>query len=258
MRLLVFILLMQYVASETDLNSTESMHEVKLLNGLNYEHYSRVLGLTANFNFKINNLDYARKKLNITSYYISITFIDKHHQEERTEAEDFPKNESKYHGILKMKHLENEENYLVCVFFLKDYGTNLLGSSRFCHVISVSGSCDLESIKVSFTNQPVYLLLILVVVILGLVVLVSRIRDCIYRPRTIDAILRALPEHHAQDLEGLASVANRRRQRGAKRIPNLNGRNSSVSTVEYDPNADHEFFNYHGYDTASLGNAIDE
>ncbi|CAF1368871.1 unnamed protein product [Rotaria sp. Silwood1] len=248
---LLLILIIQHILAETDLKSNETLLEVRKLNALPYEHNSKVIGLDAEFNFNMTNITYAMKELNIDSYYISITFIDDEQNEERTAIIDLPNNGTTYYyGQLKMENLEDEGNYLICVFFYNNNRTNLIGSSRFCHVVSVSDSCQLEQLKISFTNQPVYILLILVVVLLVAVVIFSNIRRCIYRPRNFEEKLATLPEHHARDLTDLRGLS--RRQKYAATALQNRLRADSISTIGEDSNIDQEYFNYHGYDNKSL------
>ncbi|CAF1041893.1 unnamed protein product [Rotaria sordida] len=250
MLLLLLILIIQYISAETDLKSNETRLEIEKLNALKYEHHSKIFGLQAEFSFKILNITYAIYELNIDSYYFSITFIDEEHHEERTEIEDLPNNETNYHGQLNLKNLDAEGNYLICVFFLTNNQTNLIGSSRFCHVVSISDSCQLEQLEISFTNQPVYILLILVVVLLVIVVIVTYVRRCIYRPRNFEERLKTLPEHHANDLTQLAGLSRRRNRELTTSHDRLRG--ESISTIGSVPYDDHEPVNYNGYDNRSL------
>ncbi|CAF4661672.1 unnamed protein product [Rotaria sp. Silwood2] len=177
-----------------------------------------------------------QKELNIDSYYFSITFISEEYHEERTKIVGLQGNQTKYTAQLKMQHLEAEGNYLICVFFLRNNQTNVIGSSRFCHVVSISDSCQLDKLEISFTNQPVYLLLILVVVLLVIVVVFTYILRCIYRPRNFEELLKTLPEHHAHDLTHLGDTGRQRRNETTQ----FNNRQSvdSVSTMELDANDD--------------------
>ena len=250
MFLLLFILIIQYVAGETDLLSNETSLEIEKLNALEYDYDIEVIGHQAEFGFTIFNTNYAINELNIDSYYYSITFIDEQQHEERTALVDLPISHTEYHGRLKMKNLEHR-NYLICVFFLKNNRTDLIGSSRFCSVVSISGQCRLETTEVILSHAPTFFLIILVIALLAIIILFSWIRDYVYRPRTIQAILKTLPEDHARDLENLADAVNQRRRRRIN--PDLQNRIyiSSASTDEYDIYGDREYCHYHEYNNGS-------
>jgi hypothetical protein len=248
---LLLIFIIPHVSTKTDGLSNETLHEIELLNDLKYSHESKIIGHNATFTFKIYNTTYARDILGITLYYISITFIDEERHEERTNLTDLSTEEIEYHGDLIMAHLDEEGNYLICVFFLND-SLDLIGSSRFCHVISVAETCELKVADNTISNRHIYVLLIFVVVILLTAVIFSVIRDYVYRPRTIDALLKTLPTHHAHNLENLAGDADTRRRRRTQPTLNNRLREDSVLAVEYDPNADHDYHNYHGHDNLSL------
>jgi hypothetical protein len=248
----VLILAILSVPIKTDFLSNETLLEMENLNGLPYSHESEVTGLEAVFRFKISDTNYAVNELNIVSYYFSTTFIGEEHHEKRTPLGNITNDEINYHGELKMINLEEEANYLVCVFFINSSG-HLIGSSRFCYIVSVSGDCRLEEANATFGNRQVYVLLPLVAFILVFTVLFSCIRDYIRRPRTIEAILKTLPQHHATRLESLAPDADQRRRRRTEPTLNNRLRQDSVLTIDYNHNADDEYYNYHGIDNASLG-----
>jgi len=252
MILLLLILIIQYVSGSDDTLSNETLAEIRKLNEMEYSQESIVTDQEAEFRFIISNTTYARDELGIDSYYYSITFIDEERYEERMPIQNLPTNETTYHGILKMKGLEEEENYLICVFFLKNNQTDLIVSSRFCDVVSVSGNCKLEPAEKTFEGSHIFVILGFAVFLLTATVLFTCIRDYVYRPRTIEALLKTLPEHHAINLENLAPTADGRRRRRTQQELDNRLREDSVLTVNYDPDADHEYAIYHGHDNMSL------
>jgi len=248
----VLILAILFVPIKTDLLSNETLLEMEKFNGLPYSQESEVTGLRAVFRFKISNTTYAVDELNIVSYYFSTTFIGEEHHEKRTPLSNITNNEINYHGELKMINLEEEANYLVCVFFINSSG-HVIGSSRFCYIVSVSDDCQLKEANATFDNRQVYVLLPFVALILVFAVVFSCIRDYVYRPRTIEDILKTLPEHHATRLASLAPEADQRRRRQTQAELNNRLREDSVLTINYDPNnTDNDYHNYHGIDNVSL------
>ena len=159
-------------------------------------------------------------------------------------------NEITQHDKLMMKNLEEEGNYLICVFFLNQ--STVIGSSRFCHVISVSGNCELEEGEKTFTNRHIYILLIFVFVLLVATVIFTCVRTYINRPRTIEALFETFPEHHTENLKTLAPDADNRRRRRTQPALNNRLREDSVLSVIYEPNGDGDYHNYHGTDNLSL------
>jgi hypothetical protein len=249
MILLLLVFIIQHTSgSENDLlNST--LPEIRLINELEYEHESKIIGLNAEFSFTIHNTTYARDVLGIDSYYFSITFINEQRHEQRINT-TLLDDEEPFYGQLNMKNLEEEDNYLICVFFLND--TQLIGSSRFCHVVSVSDNCKLETAEGTFTNRTVYVLLIFVVVILLATFIFTCIRAYVYRPKTIEAILETLPDHQRQNLEKLAPTADERRRRRTQVDLDNRLREDSVLSINYQPDTDADFRNYYAQDNVSL------
>jgi len=244
--------MIQYASGENNALPNETLAEIKKLNDMEYSYDIIVVGELAEFSFIIYNTTYAREELYIDSYYYSITFIGEERREERLSIVELPINETTYHGKLKMENLERKGNYLVCVFFLKNQ-TDLVGSSRFCYVVSIANTCNLYLREEQFGDRHVFVILAFATVLLLITVLFTCIRDYIYRPRTIEALLKTLPEHHATDLETLAPRADDRRRRRTQPALNKRLREDSVLTISYDHNPDDEYMNYHNtYENASL------
>ncbi|CAF0757446.1 unnamed protein product [Adineta ricciae] len=244
------LLLIFFLCIPSVLTTTSSSWESVLINELQYSHEGTVTGQKATFHFKIVNST-AKQELAIDSYCFSTTFIGEEFHEKRTDFDEIPTNESEYHGSLKMTGLEEEEgNYLVCVIFRNSSG-HAISSSRFCHVISVNDQCTLEPPKGEFHDRRILILLPFVIFILLAAFLFSCIRDYVYRPRTIDAILKSLPQHHAINLEQLAPDADRRRRRRTQPELDKRLRDDSVHSLTYDP-SDKNYFNYHEMDNGSL------
>lgn len=135
-------------------------------------------------------------------------------------------------------------------FFLNQ--TNLIGSSRFCYVVSVSNKCQLKISERTFDARYIYILLGLLGFFLIVIVVFSRIRRYVYRPRTIEDYLKSFPEHHRERLEVLAPNADERRRRRTQPALDKRLREDSVHVINYDPNIDHDYYNYYGIDNASL------
>lgn len=247
MKLFVLLLFIQSISGEYDFLSDEALHQ---LNEMKYSQESIVYAEEAEFHFIIFDTNYSRNVLGIDSYYFSITFIDEEPREVRLEKETIPNNTMEYRGLLKMENLEEGGNYLVCVFFLNQ--TNLIGSSRFCYVVSVGNKCQLEISEGTFDAIYLYILLGFVGVLLIIIVVFSRIRGYVYRPRTIEDYLKVFPEHHRVRLEDLAPTADERRRRRTQPALDKRLREDSVHVINYDPNTDHDYHNYHGIDNASL------
>ncbi|CAF1589086.1 unnamed protein product [Rotaria magnacalcarata] len=231
---LLFILIIQHISAQSDLTSNETRFEVEQLNRLQFEHEAKVHGHGGHYHFTILNTNYAKNVLNISSYYLSITYIDEQSLEERLDIVDFHTDEVQYSGALKMEYLEAEGNYLICVFFLKNNRSGLIGSSRFCHVVSVADTCQLEELEVSFANQPVYLLIILVVVLLAAIVIFSYIRAYMYRPRTVEDYLSKLPDIHTEYLQELGGQRIISRLRFINPALNQHLQTGSIDTIIYD------------------------
>ncbi|CAF0748935.1 unnamed protein product [Adineta ricciae] len=237
------ILLILFLCIPSVLTTTNSSWESALINELRYSHEGIVTGQKATFRFKIVNST-AKQELAIDSYCFSTTFIGEEFHEKRTDFDEIPTSESEYHGALKMTGLEEEEgNYLVCVIFRNSSG-HAISSSRFCHVISVNDRCTLEPPKGEFHDGRIFILLPFVVFIWLAAFLFSCIRDYVYRPRTIDAILKSLPKHHADNLEQLAPDAEKRRRRSTQPALGKRLREDSVLSLSCDP-SDKDYFNYH-------------
>ncbi|CAF0929111.1 unnamed protein product [Adineta steineri] len=254
MLVLLLILIIPYalcVPDPTLPNAT--VLEIQNINKLEFSREEVVLGLTATFTFKISNLNYALNELHIESYYYSITFVGEEYHEERTPLEIIPSNtnETEYHGVLKMKNLEEEGNYLICVIFINTTA-HLIVSSRFCHVVSLSHDCKLEAADGTFDNQHIYVLLPFVAFMLLLVVIITRIKSFVKRPRTIEAILETLPQHHAQRLESLAPDADARRRRRTQQDINDHIRQDSVIEIQGNLGGDENFTMYYNTDNTSL------
>ncbi|CAF3165868.1 unnamed protein product [Rotaria socialis] len=247
---LLFILIIQHISAQSHLTSNQTRFEVELLNRLEFEHEAKVVGHGGHYHFTIFNTSYARNVLNISSYYLSITYIDKQSREERLDTVELPPEEVHYKGTLKMEHLEAEGNYLICVLFLKNNRSGLIGSSRFCHVVSVADTCQLDELKVSFDNQPVYLLIILVVVILAAIVIFSFVRAYIYRPRTIEDYLSKLPDVHKENLQDLAGPRIISRLRHVNPALDQLLQTGSICTITSDD--ENQPSNQHVYANASL------
>lgn len=251
MKVLVLILMIQCILADRELLTNETLAEIDKINEMEYSYEIIINGHEAKFIFTVHNTTYAKEKLGIDSYYYSITFAGEEHHEEREPIANLSTHEIEYQGTLTMLELEEEEgNYLICVIFLN--GTTIIASSRFCHVVSVSGSCSLEPTVKTFNDRHILVVLAFVFVILTITVVFTCIRDYVYRPHTIEAILKTLPEHHAQNLETLAPTADERRRRRTQPALTNRLREASVLTIEYDPNADLDFHNYHGHDNVSL------
>jgi hypothetical protein len=248
MIVLLLIFIIQCVFGNLNFLSNETLRE---LNEMKYYHESIVIGEEAEFIFTIFNTNYTRNILDIDSYYFATTFIEEERHEVRSDIVPIPTNETKYHGKLIMEGLEEKGNYLVCVFFLTNK-TELIASSRFCHVVSVSGNCDLEPAEKQFTDLHIFVILGFASVLLTATVLFTCIRAYIYRPRTTEALLRTFPGHHVQRLEVLAHMADNRRRRRTQQALSNHLRTESVYSIDYDPIVDHVYTNYHRYDNASL------
>ena len=234
------------VFANIDHQSNVELEDVSPLNALDYGYRTEVISDQAVFDFTVRNVTYAMNVLDIRSYYISITFVNDNRQEERLKAVDLPRNETTYTGHLKMQKLEEKSNYLVCVFFLAGNVSRLIGSSRFCHVISVGEECLLDKTEKTFNDRHIMVLVIFAVVFFVLIVVISIVRKFIYRPRNIDALLDTLPSHHVARLRALVIDNNTSRGRQNEETLNRRIREDSVITVDFDPNGDHDFQRYHG------------
>jgi hypothetical protein len=248
---------LRLIDASTELRSNESILMMERINGLLYGYRIHVMNEQADFSFTIRNVTYAKTILHIDAYYLSINFHGGMHYEERTESIDIPSNETIYHGELKMQNLVKDGNYFVCVLFLTRNRTNLIGSSRFCHLIALSKDCNLENSDDTFDNQNALIVGLCAVVFLLSVFIISVIRNHVYRPRTIEAILKTLPSQHEEMLKNLADVAHTRRQRKPQNTLSNRLREDSVVTVDYDGNIDHDYHKYHGWDSTSL-DIVDE
>lgn len=234
MLLLLFILLVKLIAIQCDCPSNETVEELELLNNLQFEHNTRILGHNGYFEFTILNTSYTVDVLNITSYYYSITFFSDSLREERCNTVDIPTNETEHRGKLTIEHIQEGGNYIVCVMFLKNNRMDLVASSRFCHIVSAGDSCHLELNEMSFTDQPAYFLMILVVVILVIVVIGSYVRAYIYRPRTYEDFAHLLPLSHTAQLEDEAGRRIIRRLRGKNLDFDNHIRNASIYSIDED------------------------
>ena len=251
--LLIIVCHLSLISAKTDQSSNNS------LNDLSYEYHSEVTGEEAEFSFTLKNVSHIMRYFQIDSYYFSISFNEKERREVRMETVALPSNATDYTGELRMERLEEHGNYFVCVFFLGQNGKTLIGSSRFCHVISISGKCNLGESVETFDNRHAMIVGIIVVLFFLFVAIVSAVRKYIYRPKKIEAILKTLPQHHADNLEQLAGAIGVRRQRRPQPALGKRLREDSLPTLDYDPNVDrdHEFYNYHAYDNMSL-DTLDE
>jgi hypothetical protein len=248
MKLLVLLLiLIQSISAQNDFLSNETLH---YLNELKYSQESKIRGDDAEFRFTVFNTSYARNVLGIDSYYFSITYVSEESREVRLPPMELSTNTTKYQGILKMESLEEDANYFVCVFFLNQ--TNLIGSSRFCYVVSVSNRCQLVEAERSFDAIYIYILLGFVGVLLAIIVIFSTIRRFVYRPRTIEDYLNIVPQHHREYLENLAPSADDRRRRRTQADLDKRLREDSVPAISYNHNPDQNYYNYHGIDNASF------
>ena len=218
------------VSSENNNRSKDTIDAENALNNLDYTHKSEVKGNNAEFIFTINNMEYAIGNLSTQSYYFSITFSSPKNGEYRTDTTNFPQNQTTYNGILKMENLEDEGHYFVCVVFLSQKLSFAIASSRFCHLVSLDENCSFEESEFILNNLHVIILIPCAVFILALVVIISTIRNYVYRPRKIEAILKTLPYYHARDLENLVELPDFRRQRRNQ----TSAMNGSVSEIDND------------------------
>ena len=230
--------------------SAQSNETLRYLNEMKYSQESRVYGEEAEFRFTLFNTSYARNVLGIDSYYFSITYVSEDPREERLPPMEISTNTTEYQGVLKMESLEEGANYFVCVFFLNQ--TNLIGSSRFCYVVSVSNRCQLVESERAFDSRYIYVLLGFVGVLLIMTVVFSYIRRYVYRPKTIEDYLQIVPEHHRSHLENLAPTADERRRRRTQAALDKRLREDSVPAISYQHNPDENYYNYHGIDNASF------
>lgn len=246
--LLIIVCHLSLISAKTDQKSNNS------INDLPYEHRSEVTGEEAEFSFTLKNVSHAKRYFQIDSYYYSITFNKKDRREERMETVELPSNATDYTGELKMEGLEEHGNYFVCVFFLGQNGKIPIGSSRFCHLISVSGKCNLGVSVETFNSRHAMIVGIIVVLFFLFVAIVSGVRKYIYRPKKIEAILKTLPQHHAHILEQLAGEIDVRRQRRPQTALGKRLREDSLATLDFDPTVDrdHGYYIYHAYDNLSL------
>ena len=251
----VVLLLLQLAVADPQSNAT--LEDVQRINALDYGYKTEVTSDQAEFDFTLRNVTHAVNVLDIRSYYISITFVNSNRQEERMDVVDLPRNETAFTGHLKMDKLEEKSNYLVCVFFLAGSVRRLMGSSRFCHVVSVGEQCLLEKTQRTFNDRHILVLAIFAVVFFVLIVVISFVRKYIYRPRDIDAILDTLPSHHVARLRALVVDNNTSRGRQNEETLNRRIREDSVITVDFDPNGDHEFQRYHGYANPALDTLVE-
>ncbi|UJR22232.1 hypothetical protein I4U23_025295 [Adineta vaga] len=252
------LLLLLILCSLSISATTDDLLESSRINELKYSHEGKVTGQRAIFTFHISNST-AKHELGIDSYYFSVTFIGEEFHEKRISIVSIPINESVYVGKLNMVGLEEEEgNYVVCVIFRNNVTNYSIASSRFCHVISVKDRCLLEAPSDMFHNRQIFVLLPFVVIILVMAFLFSCIRDYIYRPRTIDAILKSLPQHHATNLEELAPFADSRRHRQTQPALNKRLREDSVDSINYDPNGDRRYSAYHNLDREPLETVMED
>jgi hypothetical protein len=250
--LLIIVCHLSLISAKTEQRSNDST------NDLPYKHHSKVTGREAEFSFTLKNVSHVMRHFKIESYYYSISFNEDVRRETRMETVELRSNETSYTGILKMEGLEEHGNYFVCVFFLSQNGSNLIGSSRFCHVISISGGCSLEEEAKTFDNPHALIVGVAVVVLFLFVAIVSIVRKYVYRPKEIQAILKTLPQGHAHNLEQLAVAVDVRRQRRPQTALGKRLREDSLVTLDYDStNVDHEYYNYHAYDNLSL-DTLDE
>jgi len=247
MIILLLILTIQCVFGNWNFISNVTLRQ---LNEMKYYHENTVTGEEAEFIFTIFDTNYARNRLGIDSYYFATTFVEEERHEVRSEIVSIP-NTTEYHGKLIMENLEEKGNYLVCVFFLRNK-TELIASSRFCHVVSVSYNCDLEPAEKQFGGLHAFVILGFVVLLLIGTVLFTCIRTYIYRPRTTEALLKTFPDHHVQRLEILAHMADNRRRRRTQQALSNHLRTESVYSIEYDPIVDHVYSSYHRYDNELL------
>lgn len=221
------------------------------LNRLNYTHSITVFGENVEFTFVIYNMTYATQILNIKSYYFSITPAGDGYIEERLEVVELPVGNITYRGVLRMENIEEGGHYVVCIIFINDSSlSSIIASSRFCHLVSLDESCIFDESNDLFNDRLILLLVPCAVVIFGLVIIFSIIRHYVYRPREIEAILKTLPEHHAQRLKAMANDVDTRRFRrvAAAAVP---------SDVEFDIENDNDFYNYHNYDNPSMEDEVE-
>ena len=231
--------------------SSSIFHTAEEINAIQYHYDIDKSGDQATFTFTLKNISHASGVLQIQSFYFSITYIDENLKEVR-----LPENETilfeNASGVLKMENLEEDGSYFVCVFFLTDDHAHLIASSRFCHLVTMNEGCQLEKSEKAFSNRHILILVAFSCVIFLLVVIITIIRKYIYRPRTIAAILETLPVDYAKRLTELADKVDGRRQHKPTRALGTRLREDSRITIDYDPNADHEFYKYHSQDNASL------
>lgn len=245
--IILLLLCLPLIFGEEFFFSNQTQH---LINELEYSHEIIIRNHDAEFTFTLSNISHARHVLGINSYYLSITFIDREHYDQQLSIMTIESNTTEYHGRLEMMHLEEEGNYLVCVFFLNQ--SFVISSSRFCHVVSVAGTCNLEIPEEVFNNRQAIILVATAAVLLIFVVVVSCIKSFISRPRTIKDHMKNFTQTHNENLEALANVGDGRRRRQPQQILSKRLREDSVQTIENQENIDGEFYNYHGTDNASF------
>lgn len=241
------LLCLQSISGERYFYSNETHH---FLNELEYSHEITIRNEDAEFTFTLSNTTHARKVLGIDSYYLSITFIDKEYHEQQLPIVVIDTNATEYHGRLEMMHLEEEGNYLVCVFFLNQ--SLVISSSRFCHVVSVAGTCSLEIPEEIFNNRHAIILVGAALVLLIIIIVVSCIKGYINRPRTIEDHMKNFTQSHNEKLEAMATIGDGRRRRQPQQALGERFREDSVETIENQENIDDQFYNYHGIDNASF------
>ena len=243
MKIVILILLFQWISGETSLSSIEILDKI---NDIKYSYETTVHEEDAEFTFKIENTSYPCQQLDIKHYLFSVTYINTEAHGDQTGIDSLPCDNNPYDGTLKIEGIEEHDNdFMVCVIFLSNNGTNPITSSRFCHVVSPSGSCDLTPHESTFSNQHVIILVGFVCVILLGTILFTCIRAYIYRPRSAEEILATLSEYHANDLTNLAPVADTRRRRTtAPQLEHM--REGSVAEIDFD----RRFSSYHRFSTS--------
>ena len=253
MKQCLFLLLLlfphQSIGKEQDFYlSNETQHH---LNELQYSHEITIRDDEAEFTFILFNITHAREVLGINSYFLSITFVDEEHHEQQLPIVVIESsNNSEYHGRLMMMYLEREGNYLVCVFFLNQ--SSVITSSRFCHVVSVASTCDLEFSEGAFNNRHAIILVAAALLLLIIIVVVSLIKGYKNRPRTMADRLKSIHPSLTEKLEALGTLADgrRRRQTQQELIDRL--QEDSLQTIESDQHIDDQYQNYHGFHNASF------
>lgn len=242
--LLLLFLCSQSYCEESYFLSNETQHH---LNELQYSHEITIREDEAEFTFILHNVTHANESLGITSYFISITFIGEERYEEQLPMVEISSNTSEYHGRLTMMYLEEEEgNYLVCVFFLNP--SLVITSSRFCHVVSVANTCQLEVSEGTFNNRHAIILVGGALVLLIIIVIVTQIKSFKNRPRTMADRMKQFPASHTAKLQALGTMVDERRRRRQPFPHELDDHldEDFEPTVDHDQETDDQYKKYFG------------